>query len=138
MESYDMFSTVKIGSLSLKNRLAMAPMTRNRAGEGNVPQDLNAKYYEQRAGAGLLITEASQISPQGVGYPGTPGIHSKEQVEGWKKVTQAVNKKGAKIFCQLMHTGRVTHPLNLPAAARVIAPSAIGASEEMYLSLIHI
>jgi len=94
MESYDIFSPVKIGSLSLKNRLVMAPMTRNRAGKGNVSQDLNAEYYAQRAGAGLLITEASQISPQGVGYPGTPGIHSKEQVDGWKKVTQAVHNKG--------------------------------------------
>ena len=125
MESYDMFSPVKIGSLSLKNRLVMAPMTRNRAGEGNVPQDLNAKYYTQRAGAGLLITEASQISPQGVGYPGTPGIHSKEQVEGWKKVTQAVHKKGGLIFIQLWHVGRISHPSLQPDGAKPVAPSAI-------------
>jgi len=125
MESYDMFSPVKIGSLSLKNRLVMAPMTRNRAGEGNVPQDLNAKYYAQRAEAGLLITEASQISPQGVGYPGTPGIHSKEQVEGWKKVTHAVHKKGGLVFIQLWHVGRISHPSLLPDGAKPVAPSAI-------------
>jgi len=125
MESYDIFSPVPIGSLRLKNRLVMAPMTRNRAGEGNVPQDLNTKYYEQRAGAGLLITEASQISPQGVGYPGTPGIHSKEQVEGWKKVTQAVHKKGGLIVIQLWHVGRISHPSLQPDGAQPVAPSAI-------------
>ncbi len=125
MKSYDMFSPVKVGSLSLKNRLVMAPMTRNRAGEGNVPQDLNATYYAQRAGAGLLITEASQISPQGVGYPGTPGIHSKEQVEGWKKVTHAVHEKGGLIFIQLWHVGRISHPTLQPDGAQPVAPSAI-------------
>ncbi|MFO7559736.1 MAG: alkene reductase [Desulfobacterales bacterium] len=125
MKSYDMFSPVKIGSLSLKNRLVMAPMTRNRAGEGNVPQDLNATYYAQRAGAGLLITEASQISPQGVGYPGTPGIHTKEQVEGWKKITHAVHEKGGLIFIQLWHVGRISHPSLQPDGAQPVAPSAI-------------
>lgn len=125
MESYDMFSSVKVGSLSLKNRLVMAPMTRNRSGEGNVPQDLNATYYAQRAGAGLIITEASQISPQGVGYPGTPGIHSKEQVEGWKKVTHAVHEKGGLIVIQLWHVGRISHPSLQPGGAQPVAPSAI-------------
>jgi N-ethylmaleimide reductase len=125
MESYNIFSPVQLGSLNLKNRLVMAPMTRNRAGEGNVPQDLNAKYYAQRAGAGLLITEASQISPQGVGYPGTPGIHSKEQVEGWKKVTHAVHKKGGLIFIQLWHVGRISHPSLQPDGAQPVSPSAI-------------
>jgi N-ethylmaleimide reductase len=125
MESYDIFSPFTIGSLSLKNRLVMAPMTRNRAGEGNVPQDLNATYYAQRAGAGLLITEASQISPQGVGYPATPGIHSREQIEGWKKVTHAVHAKGGLIFIQLWHVGRISHPNLQPDGAKPVAPSAI-------------
>jgi len=125
MESYDIFSPIQIGSLSLKNRLVMAPMTRNRAGEGNIPQDLNATYYAQRAGAGLIITEATQISPFGVGYPGTPGIHTKEQVEGWKKVTHAVHQKGGLIFSQLWHVGRISHPSLLPDGAQPIAPSAI-------------
>lgn len=125
MESHDVFSPIKLGPLTLKNRLVMAPLTRNRAGEGNVPQDLNVEYYAQRAGAGLIITEASQVSPQGVGYPGTPGIHSKEQVQGWKKVTQAVHNKGGLIFIQLWHVGRISHPSLQPDGAKPVAPSAI-------------
>jgi N-ethylmaleimide reductase len=88
----------------------MAPMTRNRAGEGNAPTSLNAEYYSQRASAGLIITEATQVSPQGVGYPHTPGIHSDAQVKGWKKVTDAVQARGGRIFLQLWHVGRVSHP----------------------------
>ena len=87
----------KLGEFELSNRMVMAPMTRNRAGDGNVPTELNARYYRQRATAGLIITEGTQISPQGVGYPWTPGIHTKDQVEGWKKVTDAVHEEDGKI-----------------------------------------
>ena len=126
-----LFSKAKLGSMNLQNHLVMSPMTRSRA-INNVPNELMVTYYEQRSTAGLIITEGTSPSPNGLGYPRIPGIFSADQIAGWKKVTKAVHKKGAKIFCQLMHTGRVTHPFNLPAAARVIAPSAIGASEEMY------
>jgi N-ethylmaleimide reductase len=103
----------------------MAPLTRNRAGEGNVPQPLNVTYYEQRASAGLIITEASQISPQGMGYPATPGIHSAEQIAGWQKITQAVHARGGRIFLQLWHVGRISHPSLQPDGATPVAPSAI-------------
>ncbi len=93
-----LFSPYELGSIKLKNRFVMSPMTRSRAVEGRVPNPLAADYYAQRAGAGLIVTEATQVSPQGVGYVRTPGIHSKEQVEGWKKVTDAVHKAGGKIF----------------------------------------
>lgn len=120
-----LFSEFKLGNISLKNRIVMAPMTRSRA-IGNVPNDLMALYYGQRAGAGLIITEGTAPSPNGLGYSRIPGLFNKEQVEGWKKVTSAVHEKGGKIFVQLMHTGRVSHPLNMPGNAKVIAPSAIG------------
>jgi N-ethylmaleimide reductase len=103
----------------------MAPMTRSRA-MGNVPNDLMALYYGQRAGAGLIITEGTSPSPNGLGYSRIPGLFNNEQVEGWKKVTGAVHEKGGKIFVQLMHTGRVSHPLNMPTDSKVLAPSAIG------------
>src|SRR6266436_1571330 len=96
-----LFSPVQVGPYELGNRLVMAPMTRNRAGRGNVPQPMNALYYAQRASAGLIITEATQVSPQGVGYPNTPGIHNAEQVQGWRQVTQAVRRRGGRIFLQL-------------------------------------
>lgn len=125
MKTHDVFSPVEIGPLTLKNHFVMAPLTRNRAGEGNVPHDLNVLYYEQRAGAGLIITEASQISPTAVGYPFTPGIHSKEQVEGWKKVCEAVHKRGGHIFIQLWHVGRISHPSLQPDGVLPVAPSAV-------------
>lgn len=103
----------------------MAPLTRNRAGEGNVPQDLNVEYYKQRATAGLIITEASQVSAAGVGYPSTPGIHSPEQIKGWRKVTNAVHKKGGKIFIQLWYCGRISHPSMLPDNQTPVSASAI-------------
>ena len=103
----------------------MAPMTRNRAGPGNVPGPLNATYYAQRSSAGLIVSEATQVSPQGVGYPGTPGIHSAEQVAGWKLVTGAVHAAGGRIFLQLWHVGRISHPSLQPAGALPVAPSAI-------------
>ncbi len=123
--SKDLFSPVKIGSLLLNNRILMAPLTRNRAGEGNVPQAINADYYQQRASAGAIITEATPISDMGHGYPATPGIHTQEQVEGWKKVVQAVHAKGGKILLQLWHVGRISHPSLLPGNTLPVAPSAI-------------
>jgi N-ethylmaleimide reductase len=125
MNSVDVFSPFRLGALDLPNRVVMAPMTRNRAGPGNVPTALNATYYAQRAGAGLIVSEATQVSPQGVGYPGTPGIHSAEQVAGWKIVTDAVHGAGGRIFLQLWHVGRISHPSLQPGGALPVAPSAI-------------
>lgn len=121
----DLFTSIELGGYTLPNRLVMAPLTRNRAGAGNVPTPLNATYYGQRASAGLIISEASQVSPQGIGYPGTPGIHNRDQVEGWKRVTQAVHDKGGRIFLQLWHVGRISHPSLQPGGALPVAPSAI-------------
>jgi N-ethylmaleimide reductase len=120
-----LLSPVKLGAYELPNRIVMAPLTRNRAGAGNVPHELNAVYYAQRASAGLIITEATQISPQGLGYPATPGIHSAEQVAGWKRVTQAVHDRGGRIFLQLWHVGRISHPSLQPNGELPVAPSAI-------------
>jgi N-ethylmaleimide reductase len=125
MSSVDIFSPFRLGPLELPNRVVMAPMTRNRAGPGNVPTELNATYYAQRAGAGLIVSEATQVSPQGVGYPGTPGIHSAEQAAGWKLVTDAVHDAGGRIFLQLWHVGRISHPSLQPGGALPVAPSAI-------------
>jgi N-ethylmaleimide reductase len=121
----NLFAPYKLGKLELPNRVVMAPLTRQRAGEGNVPHELNATYYTQRASAGLIITEASQISPQGQGYPHTPGIHSPDQVAGWKLVTEAVHQHGGRIFLQLWHVGRISHPDFQPDGALPVAPSAI-------------
>lgn len=126
-----LFSKATLGPLTLQNHLVMAPLTRSRA-TGNVPNDLMAEYYGQRAAVGLIITEGTSPSPNGLGYPRIPGIFSAEQVAGWKKTTDAVHAKGAKIFIQLMHTGRIGHQLNLPAGAKMLAPSAIAAAGEMY------
>ncbi len=124
--SQDLFSPVKLGRTELKNRIVMAPLTRNRAAmPGNVPQDINASYYAQRASAGLIIAEATPISPMGHGYPATPGIHTPEQVAGWKKVVDAVHAKGGKVYLQLWHVGRISHPTLLPDNALPVAPSAI-------------
>jgi len=121
----NLFTPLKLGPLQLPNRIVLAPLTRNRAGEGNVPQDINAEYYRQRSSGGLLISEASQISSQGVGYPATPGIHSKEQITGWKKVTGAVHAAGGHIFLQMWHVGRISHPSLQPDGDLPVAPSAI-------------
>lgn len=126
----NLLSPYKLGNLELPNRLVMAPLTRNRAGKGNVPGSLNATYYAQRASAGLIIAEATQVSPQGQGYPSTPGIHSAEQVEGWKLVTDAVHQKGGRIFLQLWHVGRISHPDLQPDGALPVAPSAIAPKGE--------
>jgi N-ethylmaleimide reductase len=111
-------------ALRLKNRIVMAPMTRNRAVDANTPNALMAEYYAQRAGAGLIVTEGTSPSPNGLGYARIPGIYSAAQVEGWKKVTSVVHAKGGHIFIQLMHTGRVSHPANMPEGARILGPSA--------------
>src|SRR3990172_8574314 len=126
-----LFSKYKLGSVELQNRLVMSPMTRNRA-VNNIPTALMVQYYRQRAAAGLIITEGTSPSPNGLGYPRIPGIFSEAQVDGWRPITAAVHKGGAKFFVQLMHTGRVAHPLNLPAGARIVAPSAVAAAGEMY------
>ena len=120
-----LFQPGALGALTLPNRLVMAPLTRNRAGPGNVPHNLNVEYYRQRASAGLIITEATQISPEGVGYPNTPGIHDAAQVAGWRKVTDAVHGAGGRIFLQLWHVGRISHPSLQPGGALPVAPSAI-------------
>ncbi len=121
----DLFSPVKLGAISLNNRVVMAPLTRNRAGEGGVPQPINAAYYEQRASAGLIISEATPISVMAHGYPALPGIYTDAQVAGWKKVTDAVHAKGGKIVIQLWHVGRISHPSLLPNNVAPVAPSAI-------------
>ena len=126
-----LFSKTSLGPLALQNRLVMAPLTRNRA-TGNVPNELMAQYYAQRASAGLIISEGTSPSRNGLGYPRIPGAFSAAQVAGWKRVTEAVHAQGAKMFLQLMHCGRIAHPLNLPADARVLGPSAVAAAGEMY------
>lgn len=121
----DLFSPVKLGAIALKNRMVMAPLTRNRSSNDGVPNDLNVTYYAQRASAGLIITEATPISAMAHGYPLLPGIYTDAQVAGWKKVTQAVHAKGGKIVIQLWHVGRISHPSLLPNQALPVAPSAI-------------
>jgi N-ethylmaleimide reductase len=120
-----LFTPVTVGALRLPNRVVMAPMTRNRAGAGNVPTPLMATYYEQRASAGLIVTEGTQVSPEGVGYPDTPGIHTDEQVRGWRQVTRAVHAAGGRIVLQLWHVGRISHPSMQPGGALPVAPSAV-------------
>ncbi|HBT33718.1 MAG TPA: alkene reductase [Pusillimonas sp.] len=119
-----LFEPVQLGGLTLKNRIVMAPLTRTRAGSARVPNELMRQYYCQRAGAGLVISEATSVSAQGVGYPGTPGIWSKTQVEGWKRITKTVHDQGGKIMLQLWHVGRVSDPELLNGEIPV-APSAI-------------
>jgi len=126
-----LFTPTTLGSIVLQNRLVMAPMTRSRA-PGNIPNALMVDYYAQRSTAGLIITEGTSSSPNGLGYPRIPGIFSAVQVEAWKAITEAVHRNGAKIFMQIMHCGRIAHPLNMPAGARMIAPSAVAAAGEMY------
>jgi N-ethylmaleimide reductase len=124
-------SEIPFGRTSLKNRIVMAPMTRSRA-IGNVPNELIAEYYAQRASAGLIVTEGTSPSPNGLGYCRIPGLFSADQVRGWRGVTDRVHRAGGRIFVQLMHTGRVAHPANLPAGARVLAPSAVTLAGTMY------
>jgi N-ethylmaleimide reductase len=122
----NLFEPLKLGAITMPNRLVMAPLTRMRSKQpGNIPYELNAEYYAQRASAGLIISEATQISQQGQGYPATPGIHSKEQVAGWKLVTDAVHKNGGRIVLQLWHVGRISHRSHQPNNELPVAPSAI-------------
>ena len=120
-----LFEPVQLGALELTNRIIMAPMTRDRAGPGDVPTDLMVEYYRQRAGAGMVITEGTQTSPEGKGYWRTPGVYSQEQIDGWAKVAEAVHGEGGKIVIQLMHCGRVVVPDNRGYEAGIAAPSAI-------------
>ena len=124
-KSSPLFEPLALGTLTLPQRIVMAPMTRCRAGAGNVPTELNALYYAQRASAGLIISEATQIAPEGQGYAGTPGIHSDAQLEGWSRVTRAVHDAGGRIFLQLWHVGRISHPDFQPNGALPVAPSAL-------------
>lgn len=125
------FLPYDLGTLPLKNRIVMAPMTRSRAVTGAVPNPLAATYYAQRASAGLIVTEATQVSPQGVGYIRTPGIHSAAQVAAWKTVTEAVHRAGGRIFLQLWHVGRISHP-DFHGGALPVAPSAIAAQGTVF------
>jgi len=123
----NLFSPLNIGNITLKNRIVMAPLTRCRSVDEHIPNELMSQYYAQRASAGLIITEATQITPQGLGYPCTPGIHNQAQIDGWKKTTQAVHDKGGKIFLQLWHVGRISHSSflggELPVSASAIKPA---------------
>ncbi len=129
-----LFTPLQLGDLTLPNRVIMAPLTRNRAlPDGDVPHELNAKYYAQRASAGLIIAEATQISPEGKGYIQTPGIHSDAQVAGWQKVTDAVHAKGGRIFLQLWHVGRISHVSLQPDGKQPVAPSPIAANAQTFI-----
>ncbi|WFU39313.1 alkene reductase [Bradyrhizobium sp. CB82] len=130
-----LFESLKLGPITLANRFVMAPLTRNRAAPGTfVPSPLAADYYGQRASAGLLVTEASQISQQGQGYQDTPGIYSKEQVAGWRKVTDRVHERGGRIFIQLWHVGRISHTALQASGGAPVAPSAIRAKGKTFVN----
>ncbi|THA73566.1 alkene reductase [Streptomyces sp. A0642] len=126
------FDSLDLAGTPLANRIALAPMTRSRAGEGGVPTELTAEYYAQRASAGLLITEGIQPSVVGQGYPSTPGLHSDEQIAGWRKVTDAVHDRGGRIFAQLMHTGRIGHPVLLPDGLTPVGASPVAATGQVF------
>ena len=127
-----LFNPLTIGDITIKNRIVMAPLTRCRAGSVRIPNALMAQYYAQRASAGLILSEATSVTPMGVGYPDTPGIWSREQVEGWQLVTKAVHDAGGTIFLQLWHVGRISHPFFLDGA-QPVAPSAIAAEGHVRL-----
>jgi N-ethylmaleimide reductase len=133
MTSKTLFEPFKLGSMTLSNRFVMAPLTRNRAGAGLVPGPLAAEYYAQRASAGLIITEATQVSPQAQGYQDTPGLYTPEQIAGWRKVTDAVHAKGGRIVVQLWHVGRVSH-VDLLGGEAPVAPSAIRAQTKVFVN----
>ena len=134
MKTYQLFTPQIVGSIALRNRIVMAPLTRSRA-INNIPNELMAEYYTQRSSAGLIITEGTSPSPNGLGYARIPGIFSEMQVEGWKTTTKAVHKNGGKIIVQLMHSGRISHPLNLRKDCQVMAPSAIKAAGQMWTDI---
>ncbi|EDV6503308.1 alkene reductase [Salmonella enterica subsp. enterica serovar Thompson] len=134
MTNQALFQPYDLGPITLANHIVMAPLTRNRAGAGLVPGELAATYYAQRASAGLLITEATQISPQAQGYQDTPGIYTQAQIDGWRKVTDAVHAKGGRIFVQLWHVGRISHVDLQPGGAAPVAPSAIRAETKTFVN----
>jgi N-ethylmaleimide reductase len=125
MSTPDLFTPVRLGAIEAPNRIVMAPLTRMRAGPGRVPTPLMAEYYAQRAAAGLIVTEATAISQQGTGCPNAPGIYTDEQVAGWQHITEAVHQAGGRIFLQLWHMGRISHPSFQPDGGLPVAPSAI-------------
>ncbi len=127
-----LFDSVTLGDLALANRIVMAPMTRSRAGDGDAPTDLNVEYYQQRATAGLIVTEGTQPSANGKGYCRTPGIYTPAQIAGWRKVTDAVHAEGGKIVLQIMHCGRIASHLNKNPGAETVSPSAIRAQGQMF------
>lgn len=132
MKPLTVFDPIRLGPLECPNRIFMAPLTRCRAEPGHIPGPLNAEYYSQRASAGLIISEATSVSPRGYGYPNTPGIHTPEQVLGWQTVTKAVHAAGGRIFLQLWHVGRISHPAFQPEGALPVAPSAIKARGKVF------
>lgn len=132
MTSPSLWQPLTLGRIDLSHRLALAPMTRNRANLDGTPGELAAEYYRQRAALGLLITEGTQPSEDGQGYFGTPGIHTPEHVEGWRKVVDAVHDKGGHMYIQLMHVGRISHPDNTPHHRQPVAPSAISAEQDIF------
>lgn len=134
MTDTKLFDPYDLGPVTLSNRIVMAPLTRNRAGPDFVPGDLAVEYYRQRATAGLIIAEATQISQQGQGYQDTPGIYSQAQIEGWRRVTQAVHAEGGRIFLQLWHVGRISHVDLQPGGAAPVAPSAIRAETKTFVN----
>ena len=131
MENSILLSPYKLGDIKLRNRIVMSPMTRSRA-IGNISNQLMAKYYGQRASAGLIITEGTAPSPNGLGYSRIPGNYNDGQAEAWSKITEAVHERGGKIFLQIMHTGRISHPANMPEGAVILAPSAIKPAGKMW------
>lgn len=134
MTENTLFQPYALGGLTLANRIVMGPLTRNRAGAGLVPGELAPTYYAQRASAGLIITEATQVSAQAQGYQDTPGLYTAEQIAGWRKVTDAVHAKGGRIFVQLWHVGRVSHVDVQPGGAAPVAPSAIRATTKTFVN----
>ena len=128
----NLFTPIRIGAVEAPNRIFMAPLTRCRAAAGNVPVELNALYYTQRATAGLIITEATSVSPRGFGYPNTPGLFTEAQVAGWRTVTNSVHAAGGRIFLQLWHVGRISHPSYQPDGGLPVAPSAIAPRGQIF------
>lgn len=134
MSQSKLFETYKLGAVTLTNRTVMAPLTRNRALPGNVPNPLAVEYYGQRASAGLLVTEGTPVSQQGQGYQDVPGIYTKDQIAGWKKVTEAVHAKGGHIYMQIWHVGRISHVSLQPNGGAPVAPSAIPAKTKTFVN----
>jgi N-ethylmaleimide reductase len=128
----NLLDAYKLGNLELKNRMVMAPLTCSRAGKNLEPREMNATYYKQLASAGLIITEATHVTSDGIGYPHTPGIGTSEQIAGWKKVVDSVHEAGGKIFLQLWHVGRISHVSMRENGTQPVAPSAIAASGTLF------